>query len=350
MFQIIRRRTAASPATEFAAKVDVIQQTLTSDAARGLTSALSANQTMMQAARERFVSGSDQTVAMNVDGSFDANPVSLSTMGTFYGQSVNGTGARRVIFGTFDVQRDGDTGTSTATVNGKIAWEQAASDSTMIGYFIGGDLAKSNIVGNFSGDQNHIGLSLGAYGVHEMSKHLYLDGFVSLGAGRNNLSMADSVLALDSDYTTRSATFGGSLSGVIAAKGFEFWPELALSVGRTWIGAVDFTGTAYGTMDDTLSLDAGMVTLANLTLRPEFRVPLDGQTTAQSQHLLTLSPRFICQQLSSDTTANACGGGAELGVQTHSADGTTTGTAQFMSDWIDGQTRTSGQLSVEMRF
>jgi hypothetical protein len=28
----------------------------------------------------------------------------------------------------------------------------------------------------------------------------------------------------------------------------------------------------------------------------------------------------------------------------------TTGTAQIMSDWIDGQTRTSGQLSVEMRF
>jgi hypothetical protein len=28
----------------------------------------------------------------------------------------------------------------------------------------------------------------------------------------------------------------------------------------------------------------------------------------------------------------------------------TTASAKILSDWIDGQTRTSGQLSVEMRF
>ena len=173
---------------------------------------------------------------------------------------------------------------------------------------------------------------------------------MSLGAGRNNLAMADDVLALESGYTTRSASAGGSLSGVIAAKGFEIWPELALSVGRTWIGAVDFTGAAYDLTDDTLSLDAGMITLANLTFRPEFRVPLDGLTTAQSQHLLTLAPRFICQQLTSDTTANSCGGGAEIGLQTHSADGMTSGTAQVKSDWINGQTSTIAQLNIEHRF
>jgi len=347
---VIDARPDDTPATEFAAKADVIRQTLTDAATRGLASTMLANQSLVQDAKARFVSGADQTVAMSVDGSFDANPVSLSTMGTFYGQKAGGDGARRLIFGTFDVQRDGDTGTSTATVNGKIAWEQATSDTTVIGYFIGGDLAKSNFAGSFSGDQNHIGLSLGVYGVHEMSKHLYLDGFVSLGAGRNNLAMVDDVLALESGYTTRSASAGGSLSGVIAAKGFEIWPELALSVGRTWIGAVDFTGAAYDLTDDTLSLDAGMITLANLTFRPEFRVPLDGLTTARSQHLLTFAPRLICQHISSDTTANSCGGGAEIGLQSQSMDGMTTGSAQIMSDWIDGQTRTSGQLSLEVRF
>jgi hypothetical protein len=93
-----------------------------------------------------------------------------------------------------------------------------------------------------------------------------------------------------------------------------------------------------------------MVTLANLTFRPEFRVPLDGMAVANSLRLITLAPRLICQQTTTSITTQTCGGGAELGVQTHSADGTTTASAQILSDWIDGQTRTSGQLSVEMRF
>jgi hypothetical protein len=113
---------------------------------------------------------------------------------------------------------------------------------------------------------------------------------------------------------------------------------------------VAFTGTAYDATDSTLSLDAGMVTLANLTLRPEFRIPLDGSEVAKSLRLITLAPRLICQQTTTSTTAQTCGGGAEIGLQTHSTDGMTTGTAQIMSDWINGQTRTSGQLSVEMRF
>jgi len=183
-----------------------------------------------------------------------------------------------------------------------------------------------------------------------MAKRICLDGFVSIGAGCNTLTMADSVLALASDYTTRSATFGASVSGVIGPQGYEIWPELALTVGRTWIDTVAFTGTAYGSTDDSLSLDAGMVTLANLTFRPEFRVPLDGMAVAKSLRLITLAPRLICQQTTATTTTQTCGGGAELGLQTRSADGLTSGTAQVVSDWIDGQTHTSGQLSVEMRF
>jgi hypothetical protein len=340
----------ATSATEFTDNADTIRQIVTDDALRGLNSALSANQAMLRDAKGRFVAGADQDVALDVDGSLTANPVSLSSMGAFFGQSTHGNGTRQLVFGNFDVQRDDTTGASTATFNGKIAWEKMVSDTTLLGYFIGGDLARSNIAGSFTGDQDHLGVTAGGYAVHEMAKQLYLDGFVSIGAGRNNLTMDDGVLALDSDYTTRSATFGMSVSGVIGPQGYEIWPELALTVGRTWIDTVAFTGTAYDATDDSLSLDAGMVTLANLTFRPEFRVPLDGMAVAQSLRLITLAPRLICQQTTTTTTAQTCGGGAEIGLQTHSADGMTTASAQILSDWIDGQTRTSGQLSVEMRF
>jgi hypothetical protein len=305
---------------------------------------------MVQDAKGRLVAGDTPDMALNLDGSFEANPVSVSSMGTFFGQTTQGNGTRQLVFGTFDLQRDDTTGASTMTFNGKVAWEREVSDTTLLGYFIGGDLARSNIAGSFTGEQDHLGVTAGGYAVHEMAKQLYLDGFVSVGAGRNNLTMADSVLALESDYTTRSATFGMSVSGVIGPQGYEIWPELALTVGRTWIDTVAFTGTAYGTTDDSLSLDAGMVTLANLTFRPEFRVPLDGAEMSKSLRLITLAPRLICQQTTTTTTAQTCGGGAEIGLQTHSGDGMTTGTAQIMSDWIDGQTRTSGQLSIEMRF
>ncbi len=340
----------ATSATEFSDKADNIRQTVTDNELRGLTSALSANQAMVQDTKGRFVAGDTPDMALNLDGSFEANPVSVSSMGTFFGQSTQGNGTRQVVFGSFDVQRDDTTGASTATFNGKIAWERSVSETTLLGYFIGGDLVRSNIAGSFTGDQDHLGVIAGGYAVHEMAKQLYLDGFVSVGAGRNNLTMDDGVLALESDYTTRSATFGMSVSGVIGPQGYEIWPELALTAGRTWIDTVAFTGTAYGTTDDSLSLDAGMVTLANLTFRPEFRVPLDGNEVSKSLRLITLAPRLICQQTTTTTTAQTCGGGAELGLQTHSADGTTTASAQILSDWINGQTRTSGQLSVEMRF
>jgi hypothetical protein len=340
----------ANAATEISDKTATIRQTLTDDAARGLTSALSANQAMVQDAKGRFVAGDTPDMALDLDGSFDANPVSVSSMGTFFGQTTQVNGTRQLVFGSFDLQRDDTTGASNATFNGKIAWERSVSNTTLLGYFIGGDLARSNIAGSFTGDQDHLGVTAGGYAVHEMAKQLYLDGFVSVGAGRNNLTMDDGVLALESDYTTRSATFGMSVSGVIGPQGYEIWPELALTVGRTWIDTVAFTGTAYDATDNTLSLDAGMVTLANLTFRPEFRIPLDGSEVAKSLRLITLAPRLICQQTTTTTTAQTCGGGAEIGLQTHSADGTTTASAQILSDWIDGQTRTSGQLSVEMRF
>ena len=340
----------ATPATEFAVKQDAVSQTLTNDATRGLTSAMSANQSLVQAAKGRFVAGVNQNVALDVDGSFAATPISLSTMGTFFGQSGYSDGTRRLILGTFDVQRDDESGASTARFSGKIAWEKLVSDSTLLGYFLGGDVAQSNIVGSFNGDQAHLGVSAGGYGVHKMADQIYLDGFVSLGAGRNNLTMSDDVLALNSNYTTRSASFGLALSGVIEAKRYEIWPELALTVGRTWVDTVAFTGTAYGASDDRLSLDASMVTQANLTLSPEFRIPLDGVTADKSLNLLTLAPRLICLHTSPTSTATTCGGGAEIGLQHHSTDGQTTAKARILSDWVDGRASTSVQLSLVIAF
>jgi hypothetical protein len=254
------------------------------------------------------------------------------------------------VFGDFDIQHDGETGSSTATLNGRVAWEQMLSDATMLGYFIGGELARSNIAGEFDGAQNRVAVTIGGYAVEELTDHVLLDGFFSLGAGRNNLEMTDTVLALESDYTTRSASVGAALSGVVQQDGFEVRPELSLNYGRTWIGNVDFTGSAFGLEDDTLSLDAGQVSLATMMLRPEVRVPLDGLSGANSLQVVTFAPRLMCEQIKAATTEENCGGGAEVGFSGRSANGMSSVSAKVMADRIGGNTKSSLQLSLEHRF
>ncbi len=352
----------STPATELSAESEVINQIITADASRSLTSVIFTNLRMTREARYRLVedqaedrmgsaaNASFRDVPVQIDGAFDATTTTLSSKGTFFGQSGLSDGTRRLVFGDFDIQHDSETGSSTATLNGKVAWEQTVSDKTLLGYFIGGELARSNIAGSFDGDQNRIGISAGGYGVHEIAQQVYVEGFFSLGAGRNNLTMSNGVLDLDSDYTTRSATMGAALSGVIEQQGFDIWPELSLSYGRTWIGDVGVTGAAHTLVDNTLSLDAGTVTLANILFRPEFRVPMDGLSGAQSLQVFTFAPRLSCEQVKTTVTEENCGAGAEFGFSGSSVDGLSSVSAKVMADRIGGSTKSSLQLNLEHRF
>ncbi len=346
-----------TPATELSAESEVVNQIITADASRSLTSVIFTNLRMTREARYRFVSNlgsaanaSVSDVPVQIDGAFDATTTTLSSKGTFFGQADLNGGARRLVFGDFDIQHDSETGSSTATLNGKVAWEQTVSNKTLLGYFIGGELARSNIAGSFDGDQNRIGVSAGGYAVHEIAQQVYVEGFFSLGAGRNNLTMSNGVLDLDSDYTTRTATMGAAVSGVIEQQGFDILPELSLSFGRTWIGDVGFTGAAHSLVDNTLSLDAGTVTLANILFRPEFRVPMDGLSGAESLQIITFAPRLSCEQITTDVTEENCGAGAEFGFSGSSVDGLSSVSAKIMADRLGDRTTSSVQLNLQHRF
>ena len=287
----------------------------------------------------------------DVDGTFDLAGARLSSKGTFFGQTGNVEGTeRRLVFGEFDVQRDGDTGSSTATLTGRVAWEQMISDDTMLGYFVGGELADSNISGAFEGKQTRVAATAGGYAVRALSETLFADGFFSIGAGRNNLEMADDVLALTSDYTTRTATVGGALTGVYAYERYELRPEMAFSYGKTWIGDVGFTGVAYGLTDNTLSVDAGTVSTASLTLRPEIVWALDAETVAGSNAQLSFAPRFICERTTTATTTQNCGAGAEIGLSSNSEDGLSSANIRFVMDRVGNSNRSNVVFNVEQRF
>ncbi|MDA9116446.1 fibronectin type III domain-containing protein [Planktomarina temperata] len=352
-----------SPASEFAAKEDAIRSVITDDAQRLSNSTVASNTRLTRDARGRFLTSRTQmqsdgaslasrnNIALDVDGIAVANPEQLSTQGMFLAQTGNFEGTqRRLVFGDFDIQRDGDTGSTTATINGKVAWEQMLSEQTMLGYYLGGEVARSNIRGSFTGTQRKYGVSFGGYFVHALQGNLFLDGIASLGAGRNNLEMADDTLALTSDYTTRTATMGAAVSGVYEYGQYDFHPELAFSYGKTWIGDVGFTGVAYGLTDDALSLDAGNVSIANLTLRPEIVWALDAETVTDSNAQLSFAPRLICERTSAAATTQDCGAGAEIGLSSTSEDGLSSANIRFVMDRVGNSNRSNVVFNVEHRF
>ena len=354
--------SAGSPASEFERYETEIRQVILDDAARSLQSTIAANQRMTRDARERFIQSGEaaeddgglvsrNNIAFDVDGTFAVNDTTVSTSGEFFQQTGNYEGTqRRLFFGDFDVQHDADTGSTTATLTGRMAWEQMVSDRTMLGYFIGGELARSTIDGAFEGDQDRVGLTVGGYAVHQLQDDLFLDGFLTLGAGRNDLEMANDVLALTSDYTTRTATIGAALSGVYEYEQYEIRPELAFSYGKTWIGNVGFTGRAYGLVDDTLSLDAGDVSIANLTLRPEVVWALDADTVADSNSQFSFAPRLICERVEAGTVRQDCGGGAEIGLSSLSVDGLTEFNVRVLADRVGSSNRSGLELGIQHRF
>jgi len=352
-----------SPLSEFAANEAEIRAVIVNDAAQSLSSNLSINRRMTQEARDRFIEGrrqmADQASALasrnnvpfDIDGSFEMKGLSLTTRGNFFEQTGNYEGTyRRLFFGDFDVQHDADTDSTTATLTARVAWEHLITDQTMMGYFVGGELARSTINGTFDGDQDRLGLTIGGYAVHELVDQVYFDSFLTFGAGRNDLEMDNNVLALTSDYTTRTATAGAALSNVYEYQRYEFHPELAFSYGKTWIDDVDFTGRAYGLVDNTLSLDAGTVSITNLTLRPEVIWALDGDTVATSNSQLGFAPRLICESRETVGRTEDCGGGAELSLSSVSEDGLSAAEFRIILDRVGSSNRSSFTLNLKHRF
>ncbi|PWG15639.1 hypothetical protein DFK10_15850 [Salibaculum griseiflavum] len=340
-----------------------VAEVLTDASERALNSTIAANRNLTLDARKRFIESRRQiggegsglasrnVVGFDVDGTFTANNGRISTQGTFFEQSGNYEGTyRRLAFGEFNVQHDSDTGSTTATLSGKLAWERMLDQDNMVGYFLGGELARSDIDGVYEGDQDRFGINAGAYFVSALQENLYADGFVSLGAGRNDLDITNGTLDLQGDYTTRSATIGAALSGVIERDGYEIWPEIALTYGYTDLGTVGLTDRNATSTDNQVSIDADSVSIANLTLRPEFRIPMDGLPSSESLSLFTFAPRVICEQVKTIGTTEDCGGGAEFGFNTTSQDGNSRFVARIKADRIASSTRTGFELGLEHQF
>ena len=347
-----------SPALDFAANETAIRTVLVDDMMRAVRSSLNASARMMSDVRGRLrgADGSVPTLStrsmpLEIDGAASADAGTLSTRGTATASLTRHSGAyRRLFFSDFDIQHDLDTDNTTATLSARVAWEHIVADGILLGYYVGAEASESDINGTFAGDQTRFGLNVGGYIAHRLAETLFTDAYLSLGVGHSELDMSNGTLALESGYRSETVTVGASVSGSYDYTDYEFRPELAFNYGKTQIGTVFFTGRAYGLVDDTLCLNAGSVSVANVTLRPEVIYAIQNSSTANTNASLSFSPRLICERTMATRRTENCGGGAEFGYAFQSKDGLRNIDLNIAMDEVGSDRRTSAVFGVEMRF
>ena len=225
-----------------------------------------------------------------------------------------------------------------------------ASENMSLGYFLGAEVGRSILKGEFAGDQNGFGVSAGGYFVYALKPNLYLDGFASLGIQRKYLDIDNGTLGVTSIYDPVTSTIGGSLTGVVPMGSYEISPQVQLTHGRTNIGTMPITATAYGLTDSTLSMDAGSVSQSSMMFSSQIKIPLDAVDVSQSRSMLTITPRVTCSRTEMTTITKDCGGGAEFGYSSTSEDGLRNTDAIISIDRMGTTTTTGLELNLELRF
>ena len=350
-----------SPASAFEASKAQIQTVVANEAMRGLRATLSGHAHMTDAALIRLkerqtLSGADGTLPSTRNTQFDlggsaefANGT-LRADGTFFQNwGRNDSTYTNFFFGDFNLVRDED-GSVSANLNAKQIWEFALSKTTTLGYFVGVEAGRATLEGEFAGGQNGYGVSAGGYFVSVIEDNFYVDGFASIGVTTKMLDIQNDTLTATSTYTPVTSTIGGSLTGVVPMGSYEIWPQVKVTHGRTTLGTMPITATAYGMTDNTLSMDGGSVSQSSIVLNSPFKVPLDGQTVANSLSLVTVTPRLTCSRVDVSEVTQDCGGGAELGIKTSSADGLSIADAKISMDQMAGTFTKAIQVNVEFRF
>lgn len=282
---------------------------------------------------------------LTLSGSAETTVGRARIEGNFQQQSSNLDGTkRRLFFGAFDVTDDSDLGLI-ATLSARVAWERLHGDHTLWGYFVGAEASLSDVPGTYSGDRQRLGVSGGVYGARDLQNGLVADGFAVLGYGLNTLDLSDGAVDIDADYAAPTVLLGAALSGERVYDRFTLHPELALAVGYTDIGNIDYDAGA-----GSAEADGDYVALARLSLTPEMRMPWDIGGDTYDQGSFDVAPRLICEWVEAGNSDSDCGVGLELELSAFSNSGLHELSGRVAVESIGGSERTSLGLYLDSRF
>ncbi len=262
--------------------------------------------------------------------------------GSFFGQKGSDDGRRRLIFGEFSILGEG-AGVKTTSITAHLAWERSLSDHVMLGYFVGGSFARTNVASGLAGAAEKVSLSMGAYFVAEVDSNLYVDGFLAAEASRNMLTLRNDEISITGPYSARSMLAGLALSGVIQGGGFELRPKISLGYGTTWIGSVNLVATTPEMSAQVTALIKA-VSYASVRITPELRIPVYDDLT--SAHYI-IAPSLVCDWTNGNRD---CGAGLQLGLQGVSPDQMTRFDITLDADRVGETTAVSLHANVLLRF
>ncbi len=341
-----------------------IAHIVTEEAARALRTEMGVNQRANRDARARHATAlrcrelredgvAEDTLATCADdagrksaplqfnSTVSANSASSKVAGDFFG-SWDAGNTRTLYFGDFDVTRY-EGGDVAAVFSARYAREKMIDDR-LVGLFLGFNLNHSHIEDVVGGDRSGFGVSAGAYVVDKLTDTLTWDGFVSVGAGRNNLDIRDGSDEISGDYNTTSVLLGVALSGSREFETFELRPEVNLSVGHTAIGNVDLSG---GTSD---IVDAGGVTLGRMSFEPDFVFALGTSGTRFDTNEFWVTPSMTCEYQDAMETREECGGGLALEWSASAGNGLHDLSLRLSHETIGGSARDSVGFEIKSVF
>lgn len=289
------------------------------------------------------------TIEPKFEGKFSTTDDGISGSGSYFAQASNDDGSkRRLAFAEFSLRRT-EGGSSSASVEGRVAWERLLGADAMRGLFVGANGTLSDIDDDFDGSRLGYGLNAGAYFVDQLEKNLFWDGFISLGIGRNNLDLGNGSIDVEGDYNTSSILVGLALTGERAFENFVVHPELSVAYGVTSIGDAALVSTSItGTATDSIS--GSDVSLGVVRFRPEFVFPDKQSQFGTLRNRFSVAPSILCESIRTDVTINDCGGGIELEWSAIRANGGGYFSAQASREIVGGIARDRLSALFEREF
>lgn len=347
-----------SPASEFERAKEDVKQAVTELANLNLRNSLTSNSMLMRDARERFIldnqassrglSSGDELPDLFVNGGGTLEAFNVDTS-IARSESLD-TNTRRVFRGNL-VATKVQGGSTSLHGSIRLATERRVSEDNLLAYFLGADFGQDKIDSTFKGDQDSFAIGLGGYTINRLDDNLYFDGSAGIEVRRNDLKMSNDILQLTSDYETVTGILSAALTGIYAVTDkIQLWPEMSITYGKTFMGDIKFTGTAYGLSDSNLILKAGTTSIGLLTFAPELRVPFDGLSVAKSASVMNVAPRWVCELIQATEDTNDCGYGIQVRYKKTWDEASKVFNMGVISDRVGNVTSTTLSLEVKAYF
>ena len=206
--------------------------------------------------------------------------------------------------------------TETGGASSQVVFEQERSDDLTVGRFIGSTFSKhSKIDANTRGMEiviETVSLQFGSYFVHNITKDIFLDGYIAGSLLANKLEVNTTSITAEADYISRMGAIGLAVTGSLPMDSWEIRPTLAVDYSAISSQDAKFEVTSEAGDSNELVAPSN-VTQLSFVFSPDIRKTFDFKEGNWSKEsILSFKPQVTCQRVTRDTITRHCGQGASL--------------------------------------